>query len=190
MRVFCFGPIRSVGGFRRWCLCQRSGRTGRIDGCRRALGAGMRPVSRLPRSHAGSGLFYADRGGKLVYRIGPVCRADQFYDGFYCDQRRITSFAHLSCRRLQLDTKRDRSGDARPCHQLQRVNHDRRTGPPRADDRMAGGVGRVTMGRREKRDYNVDHRARPHAVHTSRDRGDRSIIAEGITHDCAYPSVR
>ena len=129
-------------------------------------------------------------GGKLVCRIGPVCRADQFYDGFYCDQQRITSFAHLSCQRLQPDIKRDRLGDARPCHQLQRVSHSRRAGPRRADDRMVGGVVRVTMGRREKRDYNVDHRARPHAVHRSRDRGGGSRIAEGISHDCAYPSVR
>ena len=190
MRVFCSGPKRAVGGFRRWCLCRRSGRTGRIDSCRRALGVGKRFVSRLLRSNAGVGLFYAYRGGKLVCRIGPVCRADRFYDGFYCDQQRITSFAHLSCQRLQPDIKRDRLGDARPCHQLQRVSHSRRAGPRRADDRMAGGVVRVTMGRREKRDYNVDHRARPHAVHRSRDRGGGSRIAEGISHDCAYPSVR
>ena len=77
-----------------------------------------------------------------------------------------------------------------PCDQLQRVKHDRRTAPRRADDRMAGGVDRVTMGRLEKRDYNVDHCARPHAVHTSRDRGDESRIAEGISHDCAYRSVQ
>ena len=82
MRVFCSDPIRAVGGFRRWCLCRRSGRTGRIDGCRRALRVVKRFVSRLLRPNAGAGLFYADRGGKLVSGLGLFAAQTDFTMGF------------------------------------------------------------------------------------------------------------